>query len=53
MSEDGTPARKRPPAEDDSWVATLRRNREAAELIRQRLAEEAVRPSTPPGLPCE
>lgn len=51
MTDGETPTRKAP--DEDSWVATLRRNREAAELIRQRLAEEALRPLPPQGVPCE
>lgn len=53
MTEDGTPARQRPPADDDGWSATLRRNREASELIRRRLAEETARLDTSRGIPCE
>jgi hypothetical protein len=42
---------KAPP--EDPWTATLRRNREAAELIRQRLAKEMVVPISSTGIPCE
>lgn len=45
--EDDTP----PP--EDPWTALLRRNREAGEMIRQRLAAEPERVPDSRGLPCE